>query len=163
MKRAIFIGLISAALTSSTGCGLLRGILCGCGGCGDCGACGPACGAAGGCGCSDCGSGCEADCGETCGPACGARCGCGPVARHCGAGCTACGGWGCGDRYWGDFYSDPPEVFDPCDNCGNYTGRSSSGYAGSPQPAYVASANHRARRIQPPRDPQPTLAQDDAE
>lgn len=31
---------------------------------------------------------------------------------------------GCGERYWGDFYSDPPDCHDPCDRCGNYTGRS---------------------------------------
>jgi hypothetical protein len=31
----------------------------------------------------------------------------------------------CGERYWGDFYSDPPECHDPCDTCGNYVGRSS--------------------------------------
>jgi hypothetical protein len=32
--------------------------------------------------------------------------------------------WGpsCGERYWGDFYSDPPDCWDPCDGYGNYTG-----------------------------------------
>jgi hypothetical protein len=30
---------------------------------------------------------------------------------------------GCGERYWGDFYGDPPDYCDPCDRCGNYTGR----------------------------------------
>jgi hypothetical protein len=29
---------------------------------------------------------------------------------------------GCGQRYWGDFYGDPPDCCDPCDRCGNYTG-----------------------------------------
>jgi len=31
-------------------------------------------------------------------------------------------GKGCGERYYGDFYSDPPDFRDPCDRCGNYTG-----------------------------------------
>ncbi len=31
-------------------------------------------------------------------------------------------GRGCGERYWGDFYSDPPDCWDPCDCYGNYTG-----------------------------------------
>jgi hypothetical protein len=35
----------------------------------------------------------------------------------CGAGCGQ-------DRYWGDFYSDPPDCWDPCDQYGNYTGGS---------------------------------------
>ena len=35
-------------------------------------------------------------------------------------------GSGCGERYWGDFYGDPPDCSDPCDRCGNYTG----GYGG---------------------------------
>ena len=29
---------------------------------------------------------------------------------------------GCGERYWGDWYSDPPECSDPCDCHGNFTG-----------------------------------------
>jgi hypothetical protein len=28
----------------------------------------------------------------------------------------------CGERYWGDFYSDSPDCWDPCDGSGNYTG-----------------------------------------
>ena len=28
----------------------------------------------------------------------------------------------CGPRYWGDFYSDPPDCQDPCDGYGNYSG-----------------------------------------
>jgi hypothetical protein len=31
-------------------------------------------------------------------------------------------GRGCGDRYWGDFYGDPPDCWDPCDGYGNFTG-----------------------------------------
>ncbi|MCD4726734.1 MAG: hypothetical protein K8R46_03670 [Pirellulales bacterium] len=30
----------------------------------------------------------------------------------------------CGERYWGDFYSDPPDCWDPCDCYGNNTGGS---------------------------------------
>lgn len=33
---------------------------------------------------------------------------------------------GCGERYWGDWYGDPPDCYDPCDQCGNYTGRGRS-------------------------------------
>jgi hypothetical protein len=31
-------------------------------------------------------------------------------------------GRSCGERYWGDFYSDPPDCWDPCDRHGNYMG-----------------------------------------
>ena len=37
---------------------------------------------------------------------------------------------GCGERYWGDFYGDPPDYCDPCDRCGNYTG-GRNGWTGS--------------------------------
>jgi len=32
--------------------------------------------------------------------------------------------WGrsCGQRYWGDWWNDPPDCCDPCDRCGNFTG-----------------------------------------
>jgi hypothetical protein len=36
-------------------------------------------------------------------------------------------GSGCGERYWGDFYGNPPDCCDPCDRCGNYTGRGCGG------------------------------------
>ena len=87
------------------------------------------------------GNGC---CNEDCGyPVCGPRSrscdpcsnGCRPMTCH---DKTYCGpltmlfsvfthdSWsscGCGQRYWGDFYGDPPDCCDPCDRCGNYTGR----------------------------------------
>ena len=51
----------------------------------------------------------------------------------------------CGQRYWGDFYSDPPDCHDPCDCYGNYSGggggggcRSCGGSAGHTR-NYVAS------------------------
>jgi hypothetical protein len=97
-----------------------------------------------GCGCqNDC---CEADCGH---PVCG------PRARSCDPCCNSCrpmtchdktycgpltplfalftrDSWsscGCGQRYWGDFYGDPPDCCDPCDRCGNYIG-GGSGWGG---------------------------------
>jgi hypothetical protein len=107
----------------------------------------PACGDCGGGGCGRCGvlarcrarRACVDDCGD-----CGDCGGCGPVrGRACGE--PACrvrpivgplswlaslfthdSYWGgsCGQyRYWGDFYGDPPDICDPCDDCGNYTGR----------------------------------------
>jgi hypothetical protein len=36
----------------------------------------------------------------------------------------------CGERYWGDFYSDPPDCWDPCDCHGNYTGGGCSSCGG---------------------------------
>jgi hypothetical protein len=87
-------------------------------------------------------SGCE--CARPCGrPFCGR---CGPCTDPCGDSCGDCCcarpwyrgplscvfalftprcWWGpcCGERYWGDFYSDPPDCWDPCDGCGNYVGR----------------------------------------
>jgi hypothetical protein len=67
-------------------------------------------------------------CGDACRPqTCHDKTYCGPLTpifalltRDCWMGS------GCGERYWGDFYGDPPDACDPCDRCGNYTGRSSS-------------------------------------
>lgn len=49
--------------------------------------------------------------------------------RDCGSG-QSCSG--CGERYWGDWYSDPPDWLDPCDCRGNFTGGCSGcgGYGG---------------------------------
>lgn len=83
--------------------------------------------------------GCCEECGEV---PCGRRCGIirGPLSlvfsvlgagdyRDCGFG-EPCSG--CGERYWGDWYSDPPDWIDPCDCRGNFTGGCSSrgGYRG---------------------------------
>jgi hypothetical protein len=87
--------------------------------------------------------GCDSGSGRPCRrPNC-RSCGTGgdPVADPCGDGCygrcwhrgplscvfalfTRGCWWGpsCGERYWGDFYSDPPDCWDPCDGNGNYTG-----------------------------------------
>lgn len=85
-------------------------------------------------------------CCETCGPGCGNGCagGCGEQVS-CGDSCGggACGGgqvggskcghkarWfgslfncaGCGERYWNEWYNDPPSCAEPCDCCGNWIG-----------------------------------------
>lgn len=98
-----------------------------------------------------------ADCGDTCGdvgcgrPCRGTPCGsCDPCADPCGSGCYGrcwhrgplsclfalftCGTWwgpNCGERYWGDFYSDSPDCWDPCDGYGNYTGSGCQSCGGS--------------------------------
>lgn len=69
--------------------------------CGNENECGP-----GGCGQGDCDScACPDDCGIL--PALGRGLSCGK---------------GCGEIYWGEWYSDPPDCCDPCDDCGNWTG-----------------------------------------
>jgi hypothetical protein len=85
-----------------------------CSTCGDCGDC-------------DGGDSCDEPCGRSCGRgACGDRTACGPLTFIFSIfkANTWCGP-SCGERYWGDFYSDPPECHDPCDTCGNYVDRSS--------------------------------------
>ena len=96
---------------------------------------------------ADCGAPCDTPCARPCRRPLCRSCGpCGdpggdPGADPCGNGCygrcwhrgpLSCvfallmgGCWGgpsCGQRYWGDFYSDPPDCWDPCDGYGNYTG-----------------------------------------
>lgn len=112
--------------------------------------CGPTCGRVG---CrarravvADCGDECD-PCGVPCGRCSRPRCvGGDPCADPCGSGCygrvwhrgplsclfalfspnTWCGP-SCGRRYWGDFYSDPPDCSDPCDGYGNYAGSGMGG------------------------------------
>lgn len=112
--------------------------------CGDeCGAtCGPTCGRLRNRPFRTCGVGCD-----SC-DSCGSYSPRDPYYRgchECGDACNSCGGgrcwnrgpftwvfalfspstWGCsgcGERYWGDFYSDPPDWHDPCDCYGNYAG-----------------------------------------
>jgi hypothetical protein len=81
--------------------------------------------------CGDCGYPCRWPFGQRCDPCCNP---CRPMTCH---DRTYCGpltplfalfyrdawcGRSCGERYWGDFYSDPPDWCDPCDRCGNYVG-----------------------------------------
>jgi hypothetical protein len=123
-------------------------------GIGDCGdACGPmnrpVHGMKRACITDDCGPTCGRPCRATrcqsCIDSCDSCNSCDPCADPCGSGCygrpwhrgplscvfalfmpcTWCGG-NCGERYWGDFYSDPPDCWDPCDCYGNYSGGSSS-------------------------------------
>ncbi len=149
MKRILLISLLSGLLAVGSGCGMLHGLLCcpfgpgtmpgGCGGCES--------------GCSECSSGYSDACGiESCGScetACGSSCG----------GCDSCGGCGllgfigglftvntwygdsCGDIYWGDFHGDPPDMCDPCDNHGNYSGGGCS-TCGHSQQASHQPASH---------------------
>jgi hypothetical protein len=89
-----------------------------------------------------CGDECYDDCA---GPPCNRCCGFGdgPLAcifslfhpesyRGCGTGCG-----GCGERYWGDWYGDPPECCDPCDQHGNFT---AGGWGGGGQYARRAAS-----------------------
>ena len=106
-------------------------------GCSDCDECGD----------GECGRPCRRACGRTCGPncdSCSDSCGV-PVAipvpiraatvatavpgiagrSVASSPCSRRGCWcgpNCGERYWGDFYSDPPDCEDPCDCYGNYAG-----------------------------------------
>lgn len=116
--------------------------------------CGPVRGAIRGPVYDDCGPGCGpsvADCEPACGPDSGPACGscepCGPSyywgrnygfrpLRWLGAlfTCPAWCGPSCGPAYWGEWHSDPPDCWDPCDGCGNWTGPSTP-YYGSTGPA----------------------------
>ncbi|MEN6450539.1 MAG: hypothetical protein ABFC96_08620 [Thermoguttaceae bacterium] len=110
------------------GCGMHRARVygdCGDDGCPDCGR--PcrlrcrSCGSCGSCGtCGDCGDACSDPCGDSCYGRPWHR---GPLSCLFAlfTPCSWCGR-GCGERYWGDFYSDPPDCWDPCDCSGNYTG-----------------------------------------
>ena len=75
--------------------------------------------------CSPCDDPCMDPCGETCYGRCWHR---GPLSCIF-ALLTPTSWWGpsCGERYWGDFYSDPPDCWDPCDGYGNYEGRGGYG------------------------------------
>jgi hypothetical protein len=172
IQRGALVLLVFGLLASAGGCGVFHALVyepfgpnglcdtthCRDGSCGSCAACaGPAeesCGAevprGRWCrvhrvfGCRACASACDS-CGEPCG---GVR-DCyrpGPLTWlfglfRCG---TFCGS-GCGERYWGDWYGDPPDCCDPCDNCGNFTGGSQgrSGYGGA-APEYAAAPARQA-------------------
>lgn len=142
IKRTVMLALMSTLLAASSGCGILHGVayqpLGPCGPMAGGGACGQVCGEVGcgemGCGEVDC---CEPNCCEPCR---------GPYRPFAGLACfvdlfrpvTWCGPV-CGERYWGDFYGDPPQCWDPCDPCGNYVG-------GRP-PRWPHCPNGRARGL----------------
>jgi hypothetical protein len=115
-----------------------------------------ACGLFAGCSChvacsTPCGDGCRGTspyafqkyeaCCETCGPPdgypcgacleCGDKCACGRSLRWLGA-LTDCAG--CGERYWSEWYNDPPRCAEPCDCCGNWIGPGHQCSCCSPKP-----------------------------
>ena len=132
IKRCISLAVLATLVSVCGGCGLFYNVAyCPLGPCGGHGggrmvgsACGPmasdTCGPVG-CGEVGCGDvGCAPDCCDPC---------CRPYRPFARLACLAdlfrpitwCGPV-CGERYWGDFYSDPPDCSDPCDPCGNYVG-----------------------------------------
>lgn len=100
----------------------------------------------------ECGSGCgKADCGSSCTTCASAPTSCGDASCGCEANqtavvessdCSSCGqvpcgcgpkSWpnpfaalgfcsGCGPLYWSEWHNDPPDICDPCDCHGNWTG-----------------------------------------
>jgi hypothetical protein len=114
------------------------------------GSCEPGCGCEATCGC-EASCGCEPACGTEVGCGCEPACGC---AEPCGCGTASCGtcgrncrakagerwarfvgcmhkslcGTGCsgcdGEIYWSEWYNDPPQCCDPCNQCGQWTGPS---------------------------------------
>jgi hypothetical protein len=113
--------------------------------------------------CDDCGypyrSGVRA-CGDCCGSTCHDRTYCGPLSFIFGLFTRDCwSGPGCGERYWGDYYSDPPDRCEPCDRMNGrfiggsgyrsdrYVGNSSlGGYAGGyASGGYVNGASHSGK------------------
>lgn len=100
MKSALLATVISTILAASSGCcGLGHGMCCH-----DSGPYG------------DCGSCCESDCG-----------GCGSCSVCLDGGIidwlfSSCHHGDCGPTYWGEF-SDKPDLCDPCNRCGDWTGQ----------------------------------------
>jgi hypothetical protein len=138
MMRSFFLSGVICSILCLVAIATVDGASCGCGGATsggeynwwslqgqDCGGgdCGYPCRTPGARACNPCATGCRP-------MTCHDRTFCGPLSgifalftRN-----SWCGG-SCGERYWGDFYSDPPDFCDPCDRCGNYTGRV-DGYSG---------------------------------
>ena len=179
MKRILLLCLMSCVAAAASGCACNSwvsapfgpGTVCDSSGCGGaCGAtaCGPtACASACQPVCDDCGMACGGACSEPCETACG---------QCAGASCAACCppsgpltwlfvllsqgycGPSCGEVWWGDWHGAPPDCSDPCNRCGEYTGRGApacescgTGYAGEVRQAgttHVASkrANTRVAR-----------------
>jgi hypothetical protein len=150
MKRLLLLSLVSCVAVALSGCAcgpwlMPPGSICdSSGGCGPCGAtscgatsCGPAaCASTCAPACNDCGTACGDSCGDTCGAPCETACNqcVGASAAACGAPCGPltwlftllsqgyCG-QSCGEVWWGDWHGAPPDCCDPCDRCGEYTGR----------------------------------------
>ncbi len=99
----------------------------------------PRCGSYNVCGSRSCGS--CGDC-DSCGSCSRPRACCGlltPIAALFSRETWSC--HGCGERYWGDWYSDPPDCHDPCDRCGNFVGN--GGWNGWGGPAVKSSGGCR--------------------
>lgn len=100
MKNALLATLMLTMLAASSGCcGALAGAFC----CHDSYAYGGGCGS------------CDSGCGD-----------CGSCNAYVGGGIIdwlfACHHGDCGPTYWGEL-SDKPDLCDPCDGCGNWTGQ----------------------------------------
>ena len=119
-------------------------------------------------GCDDCGG----ECAQPCGRPCFGRCttGCDPCGDPCGDGCYGrpwyrgpvsclfalfspqcwCGP-SCGERYWGDFYSDPPDCGIRAMTRGNYSGGGCRACGGSQSHArgYVDSGEWMTEESEP--------------
>ncbi len=145
----LFHAIFYSPCETRCGCGVCGGV-----GCDTCDSCDEGCGPAQACGrpvrghvyasrravVADCDEGCDS-CGDSCVDPCADPCGCGCYGRCWHRGPLSCvfalftrGCWwgpNCGERYWGDFYSDPPDYWDPCDGSGNYTGGGCSSCGGN--------------------------------
>ncbi len=148
LKHALSLGLVAALLAFASGCGVFRAVVCEPFGPGF----GPDIAH-----CPRASAGCDAPCAPapSCEPRlarayapcgdCGAAgddLGCGPYSDgHCGPLTwvfsllcreTFCGS-GCGPKYYGEWYSDPPDCCDPCEFCGGgQPGCSACGRAAEP-------------------------------
>jgi len=140
----MLLGLMVGMLAGTTGCCLFHYKVCDPEHCCDV-SCGPTCGPA----CGGCAVPCEPACQPACEPACETSCEpcCDPCAAYgppCGPPCAhpckspfawiwclfhtpAWCGPSCGEKYCGDYCSDPPDCCDPCDRCGNFTGFGADG------------------------------------
>jgi hypothetical protein len=131
VRHFLLFGLVYSVLWLASNCCLA-----------DCGSCGSAA-------CGPCGTAACEPCGTACGPgvsSCKFLYGhCGPPREPCivtgvrgvfaafGFHCCGCEN-GCGEKYWGDWCSDPPDCWDPCDCHGNFVGGCSGPPAYAPGP-----------------------------
>lgn len=67
--------------------------------------------------CTSCAPACDAGCGPSCDPRANAGSGGRCFASNPGPACN-----GCGDLYWNEWFNHPPQLCQPCDCQGNYTG-----------------------------------------
>lgn len=156
MRTRMHLAACAAACLIATGC---RAVNCDGSSCGDdcdgdspyafmtydncCEQCGGGWGP-GGCGGQTCGApvGCNQPCAGGGQGACSghcAKCACGGC-NGCSCGqpspCVLvnalCACAGCGERYWNEWYNDPPQCAEPCDCYGNWVGPGHAGYFRAP-------------------------------